>query len=178
MDRGRFARAWGLVAIALMLAPTAVAATSLDVVAHDDGAGGYWFELAGTSERNPDLFMALGEDVVITLTNEGSVEHNIHLGSPVSQMTGLIAPGASVTLSFTVPERAAGDVSYWCDPHRQLGMVGRVLFEVPPGTTPPPEVTPETSTPPADSATPLSPLPVVLVALGALALTRRRRFPL
>jgi plastocyanin len=39
--------------------------------------------------------------------------------------SGMIAPGASYSRTFTQP----GSYSYWCTPHRQAGMVGTVLVE-------------------------------------------------
>jgi plastocyanin len=39
--------------------------------------------------------------------------------------SGLIAPGASYSRTFTQP----GSYSYWCTPHRQAGMVGTVLVQ-------------------------------------------------
>lgn len=100
---------------------------TLNVTGHDEGSN-YWFttERFGENVRNPPILLKPGFTYVVNFTNAGSVEHNFHVGAPINRNTTLIPGGASETITFTVPSNASGTLSYWCDPHRNLGMQGTV----------------------------------------------------
>lgn len=100
---------------------------SLEVTGHDEGSE-YWFtaEELGEEVENPPILLKPGTTYEVNFTNAGSVEHNLVFGGPVDANTSLIAGGEEESITFTVPTNATGTFSYWCDPHRGLGMQGEV----------------------------------------------------
>lgn len=125
-------------------------------------------------------------EVVLALTNNGQIPHNICIKSATATLGcapagadtdgdgKTVPPDQSATVTFTAP--ASGTLEYWCNAsgHKQAGMSGTFTVQ---GTTSPP-ATPPPSPPPADGGTRGSPsLGLVGIALGVglLALALRRR---
>lgn len=107
------------------LAPGAAAQSDERTLVMDDENGEFFFHLPGEAERNPTLQVAAGSRVVLRAVNEGSVEHNLHVGPPVERETPCCqAPGERETVEFTVPLDAPVTIPYWCVLHRGEGMEG------------------------------------------------------
>lgn len=118
-------------ALLTVVAPAAAAApddAKLALQAFDAGEADYWFEAEGLTGRNPTLTFPAGTRVVVTLHNDAHLHHNVHFGEPLDRATRQIGPGGSVIISLDVPADANGAARYWCDPHRELGMIGEVRF--------------------------------------------------
>lgn len=103
---------------------------TLNVTGHDEGGTNYWFTVGTLPEsaQDPPILLKPGFTYTVHFTNAeaSSADHNVHFGGPVDENTTLIAPGETETITFTVPSNATESFSYWCDPHRQLGMQGTV----------------------------------------------------
>lgn len=152
-----------VVLLAVLFAPLAAAEVAeVVLVARDEGHERAWF--AVDAGRNPLLVLTPGKSVVLVLRNEGSVEHNLHLGAPLGGVTRLAGPGAEARLEVQVPEDAEGRTAYWCDPHRQVGMEGELRFAPAPDPVAPPAPTEDREATPAPAAAAL----LVALALGAL----------
>lgn len=172
-----------LLAFALPLA-SAAEETTIRLFAHDEGHDVAWFEVEGVEGRNPEIALVAGSRVTFVLENRGSVEHNLHLPDPPGGVTRLVAPGETRTITVDVPANATGRALYWCDPHRQIGMSGDIVFRAPPPTPAPssdptPSASPSASTPAEPSRVPspsvISIFAVVIAfALGATLKGRRR----
>lgn len=89
----------------------------------------YWFKVEGVDGRNPAIHLEPGDRVELTLDNNANTAHNIRFGPPLDQEMPLLEPGEQDTLTFLVPLSVEGESSYWCQPHRSLGMSGRVVFD-------------------------------------------------
>lgn len=109
----------------LLLTPLASAQVESIVLEARDGGGEYWFQLQGSSERNPSLNLEAGQSYSIRLENKGAAPHNVHFES-VDAATPIIKPGENATIEFTVPSSTTA-MAYWCDPHRFAGMEGEAV---------------------------------------------------
>jgi len=117
-----------LLALCALATPAHAAAVTLEVRGTNSGQK-YWFEVEGHEGLNPTLAFAAGDQVTVHFVNTGQNPHNLRFGAPISQGTPYLAPGEDATLRFTVPGGLKPQrSSYWCDPHRQLGMTGTVLL--------------------------------------------------
>lgn len=96
-----------------------------DAEAEDGNSMVYWFTWNATGEvQNSPALLPAGTEVVIEFVNKGDQRHNLHIGGGIDVQTEVIGTGESETLNVTVPEDAPESFSYWCDPHRDLGMAG------------------------------------------------------
>lgn len=110
-------------------APTAAADEYTFNVFATDGGDRYWFSVEDLAGENPTLSLESGDQVTVNITNTGSQPHNIHFGSPVARGSDYLMPGSSQNFTFTVPGGTEPQqIEYWCDPHRQFGMVGTILL--------------------------------------------------
>lgn len=120
-----------LLALPLALAPAADArAIRIDLRATDGG-----FALAGDTETNPALSAEAGDVVTVTLVNEASVPHNLHVGAPVNaSMACCVPPGETDQFTFTVPAEQTGGLAYWSDTaptsHRGSFFIGPPIARV------------------------------------------------
>jgi len=122
------ATALAVLALAGMAVPVHAEAISLEVRGTNTGEK-YWFEVEGHEGLNPTLSFAAGDEVTVHFVNAGQNPHNLRFGAPISKGTPYLAPGEDATLKFTIPGGLTPQrASYWCDPHRQLGMTGTVLL--------------------------------------------------
>ena len=142
------------VLLALVAPVTAQSPTELAIEAYD-GGGEYWFQLAGSSVRNPDLGLVPGESYNVNFTNMGSMGHNLHFGGSIEVKTSFLNPGQSEEITFNVPAGASG-IEYWCDPHVGLGMVGQAVAVA------------------ESKDTPGFGFPVAILAFASIALVARR----
>jgi plastocyanin len=65
-----------------------------------------------------------GSTVKIKLTNDGSNQHNFKIDSQVKQADADVKPGATATVSVTIPK--SGTLQFYCEYHKGLGMTGTV----------------------------------------------------
>lgn len=98
-------------------------AKELVVEAHDDD--GFYFTVEGYAGRNPTIVLEPNAEYHVTFHNRGEVPHNLRVHEAASHGTALIDGGNSTQFEFIVP--TSGLSAYWCDPHRDLGMEGRVV---------------------------------------------------
>lgn len=86
------------------------------------GVGG---ELEG--QINPDLKVAVGTEVEITLINEDAVQHDITVPDLNAASERITEKGSRTTLQFTAD--TAGIFTYYCSlpGHRQAGMEGQLI---------------------------------------------------
>ena len=117
-------RAATLVLLALLTAPLASAhgddVQHLIVTMHNDD--GFYFEILGLEGQNPDLPLTSGITYEITVRNDGTMAHDFNLGALGG--TALLSPGESETLTVSYDGTAS---NYWCNPHRNSGMEGRIV---------------------------------------------------
>ena len=80
-----------------------------------------------------DITLKTGE-VTIVIRNEGKDFHNFFLQAPGDKFLGgipggerLVSPGRSAQRAFTLDE--PGEYIFYCGPHRDVGMTGRVVVE-------------------------------------------------
>jgi hypothetical protein len=66
-----------LILAATILSPAALASHTVTVTARDDG-GTFWFEAAGSGERNPFIPLDEGTHTVV-LRNDGTASHDFHI---------------------------------------------------------------------------------------------------
>lgn len=126
----------GLVILAsLVLAAVPVTAvTEINMTAHDEGPPDsraerpFWFEAEGLDGRNPTLDLDPGEEVVVTITNEGTQTHSLRFGGQIDAPTPVVEPNATLTVEFTVPANATGPITYWCQFHQVMGMGGGIAL--------------------------------------------------
>lgn len=164
-ERPAGARMWSL--------PLLVAALSLHVVAHNVGAPDsrnehpFWFTVDGMEGKDPTLNLTPGEDVTIAFTNAGDRPHQLQLGAPIDQGTGLVEPNGTAALSFRVPANVTtAATGYWCALHKPIGMAGAVSLGGAPAS----------KAPLSESTRPdLVPAPPLAWALAAVALAAWRR---
>ena len=64
-----------------------------------------------------------GAKVKVTLTNEGSNQHNFKIDSQ-KNVDADLSPGQTKTVTVTIP--TTGSVQFYCEYHRGIGMVGTV----------------------------------------------------
>lgn len=156
---------------------------TLTIVGHDEN-GTYFFTVQGLDGQNPPIRLRPGTNVTVEFRNDGPDQpHNIHFGAPIDRQTAVLDPGESETLQFTVPDDATGEAEYWCDPHRQQGMVGELRYE-PPGGGLDDGIDDgiddgvgdggDGADGEPDNGTPGPRLPLVLASLAAAAVVRRR----
>lgn len=141
----------GVAAVALMLAAVACgggddddagddggddggngAQTTFDMNMHEEG--GNVFELG--TERNPTLTVPAGEEITISLRNDGIAIHNMRFAGDdntfdndddATSDPALINGGANGVLTFTAPSDA-GTYDYRCDFH-PTDMKGQIVVE-------------------------------------------------
>lgn len=65
-----------------------------------------------------------GQTVKLKLKNEGSTQHNFKIDSQLKQADADVKPGASATVSVTIPK--SGTLQFYCEYHKKLGMTGTV----------------------------------------------------
>lgn len=168
-------------------------AQTLRITAHDDGSN-YFFTVQGLERENPTIRLRPGSSVTVEFHNAGPNQtHNVHFGGGIDEATAVLPPGENETLRFTVPQDAPADAEYWCDPHRELGMVGDLRVEAAPGSNGTGGTDNGSGVDDAgddglgdggpgdgadeepDNDSPGPGLPLVLASLVALAVARRRR---
>lgn len=172
-----------LVAALSLAAPLAAAQSAVTLAAKEQGCTApavFCFDKA-TAPISPG-------QVTITLQNPSpnTAPHNIcvKVGTAADQCAPAkdqyVEVGNTTTLTFTAP--ASGEVTYWCEPHKTIGMTGRFTVQGAAPPSPPPSgnppASPPPSTPPSDSGTKGSPsVGMVAIALGVglLAVAMRRR---
>ena len=79
-------------------------------------------EVTMTTNRFGPGTVRVTSGATVTWRNTSDIPHTV-TGDGFD--SGLIAPGASYSRTFTQP----GSYSYWCTPHRQAGMVGTVVVQ-------------------------------------------------
>jgi uncharacterized cupredoxin-like copper-binding protein len=91
----------------------------IEVHLHDSGVTGDRYQITpATIDLTP------GEVVVFHVFNDGTVDHNLHLGDPYNIVSATIPKNKD---TFTAPITvAATSDHYWCDiaGHREFGMEG------------------------------------------------------
>lgn len=138
---------------------------SLEVFAHD-GGGRFWFKVPHLSGENPPIRFDPGDHVQVDLRNDGSLPHNIHFAAPVAEVSEFVPPNRATNLSFQVPpDLEPQRLEYWCDAHREQGMVGQLLIG---------EVAAE-ATKPAERDVPGVHVSWLLAALVGIVLMTQRR---
>ena len=77
--------------------------------------------------KNPQLNASVGDTVVITITDEVAMTHNLYVDGYNVQSADVSAVGASTTISFSAGQQ--GTFAYYCaiPGHRELGMEGKVV---------------------------------------------------
>ena len=162
-----------LVATGLLLAfaPTNVVAqtgsTSFDLETHADGSN-YYFTLQGQTDKNPTLTVPANTAITVTIHNTGGASASTHnfCDSYDNKCTAdfVSADGDKQTLTFT---SGSSDGTYWCAPHKSLGMMGNFHIA---GTT--------TSSSTPASSTKASPgfelVALGVAVVGAVLLLRRK----
>lgn len=147
-----------LLALILTLPGAHATRGELGVTAHDNGYE-FWFEVEGVAGRNPEVRVEPGARVTVRFTNDGTSPHHFRIGPPVDdELECCVGPGGGASFTFEAPFDA-GHVAYWCEPHRSLGMEGRLAVAAAPEE-------PSRSLP--------WPLAVTLAAAAAAALARKR----
>ncbi len=78
---------------------------------------------------NPEIRVKVGDKVVITFINEGTVPHDFFIPGLITEEMGWIPPGESGTVSFIA--RSPGRFDYICSVpgHAELGMRGVLIIE-------------------------------------------------
>lgn len=114
-------------AIVLLLAGGALAqgegSGSFTLVGHLSG-GAYFWTLENATVRNPDLVVPPHATVHVRVLNDGASVHNLQVdGFPPSGYVSVDNP--ETQYSFAAP--ASGVIDYWCQPHKSVGMAGRVV---------------------------------------------------
>lgn len=179
MLRATLAAALFLAALAPALATAEEGAVTLNVTVEGDA---YAFTIEGFDGENPALELAAGSTVTATFTNNGESAHNLVFGAPISKGTEMLEPGASETITFTVPASASGSTTYYCEPHQFQGMEGQVALKA--AENPPPTPDPTSPSDPPQEAVddegangipaPHAPLAALAAGAVAIALARRR----
>lgn len=96
---------------AVAAAPAAAAKAAVTLEAHDS-----YFLRPDTEERNPDLVVAAGEGLVVTLVQAGVQAHDWVVDGVDGARTALVdGAGERATASFVAP--AAGRFEYHCEVH-------------------------------------------------------------
>ncbi|MCM8749003.1 cupredoxin domain-containing protein [Thermomicrobiaceae bacterium CFH 74404] len=99
------------------------------------GNGGGGGEGGGTTIRMSEyqfspntLTASAGQEVKVTLRNEGSLEHDFVIDNVIT--SDLVAPGKSLEVTFTAPSQP-GQYEFYCSVpgHRELGMVGTLTVQ-------------------------------------------------
>ena len=77
--------------------------------------------------RNPTLNVSVGDQVVITITDQVSTGHNLYVEGANVQSADVMSVGATATVRFTASQQ--GTFAYYCamPGHRALGMEGRLV---------------------------------------------------
>ncbi|MHB8604416.1 MAG: cytochrome c oxidase subunit II [Thermoplasmatota archaeon] len=105
-----------------------------NVEAHND-ASSYWFTITGPgcgTGNNPACTAKPGDTIAVSFANKGDAPHNFQVDVGSTKLTVInccVDPGATATGTFTVPKDAsAGAATYYCLPHRSLGMKGTLTI--------------------------------------------------
>lgn len=86
-------------------------------------AGDYWF-----NETNPDIIVTRGSIVEVTIENVGEIVHSFRVVA-VSQDSGYIYPGESITMSFVAGQPGVYDYICTIPGHVELGMFGKFIIQ-------------------------------------------------
>lgn len=86
------------------------------------------YYLEGSDTPNPSLTFAAGEQVRLTLRNEDpGMSHDFNI-RPWNVGTKILDGKGQDSVTFRVPSRAEGQVSYTCTPHSAM-MSGAIVIE-------------------------------------------------
>jgi hypothetical protein len=122
----------GLDLLAVLLAASPASGTApddptgpltIDVVARDDGLR-FWFEVDGIAGKNPRITVPQDTPILFRFENQGTVEHNVRLGPTGEGIACCSPPGGRA--SFEVMRVSPNAREYFCEPHYDLGMMGKL----------------------------------------------------
>lgn len=92
----------------------------------------YFFTLEGRTARNPQLNVAPGSEVTVTLKTVSGAIHNFCTNASGAKVcTPLVGEGREGSVTFTAPA-GEGTFEYWCEPHVTAGMKGTLAVTTEP----------------------------------------------
>lgn len=123
------------------------------------GNGQSWWQQQGKPSANPELRVLPGANVTLTFLNGDGELHNIQVEGHAPSAY-LDEKGAALAYNFTAPQN--GTLEYWCVPHKDAGMKGRIVVvpqarTLPPTTDTTPTPRPTATPPPVDDLPPPTP---------------------